>query len=422
MTYAQLPLKRLTAAPITSGVGEAGQPWADGHIRYIRTTDIASLWTFSEESPAYLPAEIGSRALLQPGDLLLSSAGTLGKAILVPPMSEPACYAGFLVRFRPDESLINARFAAYATESQDFVDQIESGKVTSTISNFSAGKYKNVGVPVPPVSTQRRIVDFLDDQVGRIDGAIEQRALQVTLLNEAIATETQALVWGCTGSAQPDASPIPQLKFVPAHWGRLRNKNLLVEARQLSNDGSEELLSVSHITGVTRRADKSVNMFLAETNEGYVKVSPGDLVINTMWAWMGALGVSSLTGIVSPAYGVYRPRDPESFEPDYYDALYRSPAYVSEMTRFSTGVWSSRLRIYPEVFLALPVVAPPPSEQKVIAKRIREVRGSIVPATALLEQSISLLHERKRALITAAVTGQLDLATMSDRAGKVATS
>ena len=70
-----------------------------------------------------------------------------------------------------------------------------------------------------------------------------------------------------------------------------------------AGDGTEDdLLTVSHITGVTRRADKEETMFLAESFENYKNCQPGDLVINTMWAWMGALGVSSVKGIVSPSY------------------------------------------------------------------------------------------------------------------------
>ena len=56
--------------------------------------------------------------------------------------------------------------------------------------------------------------------------------------------------------------------------------------------GDEELLSVSHLTGVTSRSEKSVNMFMAESLEGYKRCEAGDLVINTLWAWMGAMGVA----------------------------------------------------------------------------------------------------------------------------------
>ena len=60
-----------------------------------------------------------------------------------------------------------------------------------------------------------------------------------------------------------------------------------------STTGSEALLSVSHITGVTPRSEKNITMFKAESYVGVTRFAdPGDLVINTMWAWMAALGVS----------------------------------------------------------------------------------------------------------------------------------
>ena len=112
-------------------------------------------------------------------------------------------------------------------------------------------------------------------------------------------------------------SGIEWLGAVPSHWHTENTRWLLDEIDDRSEDGSEELLTVSHLTGVTTRAEKDVNMFLAESNEGYKRCRAGDLVINTLWAWMGAMGVARQDGIVSPAYNVYRPT--QGFDPDYLD-------------------------------------------------------------------------------------------------------
>ena len=145
-------------------------------------------------------------------------------------------------------------------------------------------------------------------------------------------------------------SGVEWLGEIPVHWELQKNKQIYREIDQRSTTGEEELLSVSHLTGVTPRSEKEVNMFMAETLEGYKICEPGDLVINTMWAWMGALGTSEYSGLVSPSYNVYRLRESNSHTYTYLDHQYRTPGYICEIGRYSKGVWSSRLRLYPDEF------------------------------------------------------------------------
>ena len=176
--------------------------------------------------------------------------------------------------------------------------------------------------------------------------------------------------------ADCDESRLPWLGPVPAHWDFLRAKYLFREVNERSVDGKEELLSVSHLTGVTPRSQKTVTMFLAKSNVGYKICRPGDVAINTMWAWMGALGVARHTGIVSPAYGVYRPLAGCAVLPEYADYLLRTPAYAAEYLRRSTGVNSSRLRLYPEEFLRIEVAVPPHGEQAAIVRFLDHATAS----------------------------------------------
>jgi type I restriction enzyme S subunit len=165
---------------------------------------------------------------------------------------------------------------------------------------------------------------------------------------------------------------------------------------------------VSHITGVTRRSEKpEVTMFMAESLDGYKKCKKDDLIINTMWAWMGALGISGCDGIVSPAYNVYRFR--EKVLPAYLDLLYRTPQYITEFTRWSKGVWESRLRLYPFEFLQILTPLPPFEEQQAIVAAVERTTGGIESEVATLKESVSKLEEYRCAIISAAVTGQIDV-------------
>jgi type I restriction enzyme S subunit len=156
-------------------------------------------------------------------------------------------------------------------------------------------------------------------------------------------------------------------------------------------------------------------MFMAETYIGHKMCRPGDLVINTMWAWMGALGVSRHTGIISPAYGVYRPHRSSPLIGDYADLLLRTRPYVSEYVCRSTGIRSSRLRLYPEQFLRIAVVCPPAEEQQAILERVRVETVEATRAIALARREIDLLREYRTRLIADVVTGKLDVREVAAR-------
>lgn len=203
-------------------------------------------------------------------------------------------------------------------------------------------------------------------------------------------------------------SGVEWLDVVPEHWRCVRNKVVFQEVDDRSEDEDGELLTVSHITGVTPRSEKTVNMFLAETLEGYKKCKRGDLVINTMWAWMGALGCSPCDGLVSPSYNVYRPRPGADLLPAYYDFLCRIPAHRVLMKARSSGVWESRLRLYPAAFLDMELALPPPLEQEGIAAFLERETVKIDALVAEQERLIELLKEKRQAVISDAVTKGLN--------------
>jgi type I restriction enzyme, S subunit len=261
---------------------------------------------------------------------------------------------------------------------------------------------------LPPLETQRRIADYLDAETAQIDALIAEKERMLELLEEKrAALVSRAVTKGLNPDVPMKDSGLEWLGKIPAHWDFGRAKRFLSLREEVSEAGEEELLTVSHITGVTLRSAKDVNMFKAEDMTGYKRCYPGDLVVNTLWAWMGAMGVAQHEGIVSPAYHVYIPRD--DLRPAYVDVLCRSKPFVAEVIRFSKGVWSSRLRLYPESLLDIQIPVPPLEEQDEIIYAVAfEVQKSS-EFKRTLDRSIELLKERRSALITAAVTGQLEL-------------
>lgn len=263
-------------------------------------------------------------------------------------------------------------------------------------------------VPCPTLDLQRRIVAAMRAQAMGLDEVVaaKQRVLEL-LAEKRKAIISTSVTRGLDPKVMLRDSGVPWLGEIPAHWEIERARWLFRERDVRSTTGEEEMLTVSHLTGVTPRSEKDVNMFEAETNEGYKLCEPSDLVINTLWAWMGAMGIAPVKGIVSPAYNVYEPGP--RLVPAYIDALVRLPVFAQEVTRHSKGVWSSRLRLYPEGFFEVYLPVPPQEEQRAVVAHIARETAKLDAVRAATERTIALLKERRSALIAAAVTGQLDV-------------
>jgi type I restriction enzyme S subunit len=267
-------------------------------------------------------------------------------------------------------------------------------------------------VPLPPFAEQLAIIRYLDHMDRRIRRYIRAKQKLIALLNEQKqAIIHQAVTRGLDLNVRLKPSGVEWLGDVPEHWGVKRAKYYLREVDERSANGEEELLSVSHITGVTPRSQKNITMFKAESYVGHKLCHPGDLVVNTMWVWMGALGVAKQTGIVSPSYGVYRVLRTGAFVPAYLDNLLRTKTYVAEYVRRSTGIQSSRLRVYPEEFLKISLVLPPYEEQLQIIQRLADETEQIIKAIDRAQREIALLREYRTRLIADVVTGKLDVRT-----------
>jgi type I restriction enzyme, S subunit len=144
---------------------------------------------------------------------------------------------------------------------------------------------------------------------------------------------------------------------------------------------SEPLLSVYRDFGVIYKASRDDNFNKPSDDLGlYQLVEPGDLAINKMKAWQGSVAISEIRGIVSPAYFVYKSLHVENNE--YLHYLFRSAQYVAGYFSISKGIRINQWDLEPEYHSRLPVLMPPPDEQRVIAAFLdRETARRLISAT-----------------------------------------
>ena len=390
---------------------DAKKNFGDSPGEYVRNTDVQwdSVNTTNLPTMDFSPQE-RDRYGLQFGDLLVCEGGEVGRTAIWQGTTGEYFYQKAIHRVRPLSDQEVPRFLYYTMRMLSAKGVFVAGSNPNTINHLTAVQLRHYRVLFPPRPDQNAIAAFLDDETEKIELLVAKKERLIELLREnRTALITHAVTKGICSDAPMKDSGVEWLGEIPGHWEVRENQRLFRESDLLSMDGSEELLTVSHITGVTRRSDKpDVTMIEAESHEGYKLCHAGDLAINTMWAWMGALGVAFEDGIVSPSYNVYRIRA-NTLSPDYFDYLCRIPTYVVEITRHSKGIWSSRLRLYPDGFLNLRTPLPPTCEQRAIVDFLDEETGRIDALVARVQQAIDRLKELCGALIAAAVTGKIDV-------------
>lgn len=199
-----------------------------------------------------------------------------------------------------------------------------------------------------------------------------------------------------------DNNPSDKRKY-PSRWPMMKGKRLFFSVDVRSETGKEELLTVSHITGITPRKMKNVTMFQAESLVGYKRCEVNDIAANTMWMWQGAIGVSKYKGVISPSYNVYRQKG-NYYNSQYLDYLLREPTLVDVYHSLSTGIRPSRLRLYPEQLFSIDFPVPCIEEQEKMVKYIKWHLSKINSLIYNLRSQIELIKEEKAIVLYNALT------------------
>lgn len=264
-------------------------------------------------------------------------------------------------------------------------------------------------IPIPPLAEQEKIVRFLESKTLCIDAYVAERERELQLLNELKESEIANII---TRGLNPDVkmkdSGIPWIGMIPEHWDVVRIKAILSESKEKTDCDGGTLLSLSQYTGVTLKENaKKTGMFEAESTIGYNVVHPGQFVMNIMLAWNGSYAVSDFEGVISPAYCVFNFN--VDCERKYFHYLLRLQSYAGAFKTQSKGIIDSRLRLYPQYFLAFKTIVPPIEEQSAIVNYIEDKCNKVNSLITELETEIEFLKEYKQKLIADCVTGQINV-------------
>ena len=181
----------------------------------------------------------------------------------------------------------------------------------------------------------------------------------------------------------------------------------------MKNKPERRVLEVERAKGVVESETEGYqdnHNRLPEDIRGDNEVNSGQFVMNKMKAWRGSYGVSTLDGIVSPAYYVF---DLEFVEPKFFNWAIRSAAYVPFFGRDSYGIRTDQWDFKVSALRSIPFFSPSRKEQKAIASYLERETSVIDSTVTGIYQQIELLAQYRKQVINDAVTGKI-------RVGKVA--
>ncbi len=180
-----VPLKRIAHGRLKYGANAAAEFNNPSWPRYLRITDFRKNGELRDDTFRSLPPDVAKEYLVRPGDILLARSGaTVGKSFLVAASTGIACYAGYLIRVRPNLARTRPEFLFAFLQSHAFSEWRSAAFIVATIENISAEKYGDLLLPIPTLEEQECIVEWLKQRFGKIDTAIEAARREIELLRE----------------------------------------------------------------------------------------------------------------------------------------------------------------------------------------------------------------------------------------------
>ena len=363
--------------------------------RYIRITDIDDNGGLREDTFRSLPEEVALPYLLTEGDILLARSGaTVGKTFLYQNSWGKAAYAGYLIKASINTEKVEPRFVSYFTASTVYWQWISSMTIQATIQNVSAEKYASLWLSVPKeITEQQAIADFLDCETGRIDELIDTKRRFIKRLQEKrTALISHVVTKGLDPTVKLKLSGIDWLGDVPEHWEVKKLKyfahyksgdNITFES--ISSEGDYPVYGGNGLRGYTD----------SFTHRGeYVLIGRQGAQCGNIHLVSGEFWASEHAVVATPC--------------SKYNAFWFSYLLIAmNLNQYSETAAQPGLSM--DRVSNLKVPSPPFDEQRAIAGFLGQNIDRIDKLTDQIVDAIKKLQEYRSAIISAAVTGKIDV-------------
>lgn len=359
-----------------------------------------------------------ARRIARAGDILVSTVRTYLRAIAPVPDDFDGSIAstGFcVIRGRS----VNSAFLGYALRSEAFVAEVISRSVGVSYPAINASDLVAIQVSVPTQSEQTAIAAFLDRETTKIDALVAEQERLIALLKEKRqAVISHTVTKGLNPNALMKDSAIEWLGKIPAHWEvkRLRHIARLNPSKGEIGDWDVQT-EISFLPMEAIGEDGSLALDrtrpITDVSTGYTYFSEGDVTIAKITPCFengkGAVmrGLVGGVGFGTTELIVVRP-DAGKTTADYLNWIFRSRPFraLGEGSMYGAG---GQKRLPDEFVRDFAIGLPPKVEQAQIVSYLDEIEADFDALSTEAQSAITLLQERRAALISAAVTGKIDV-------------
>lgn len=421
----QIKQLKYLASHIGSGKTPSGgaEVYQDAGVLFLRSQNVYEDGLRLDDV-AFISEEVdqemkGSRVM--PGDVLLNITGaSIGRSCMVPEVFERANVNQHVCIIR-GEPPVASKWISLCLPSKTVQAQIDFSQNGAGREGLNFEQIGNMLIALPHAEEVYEIASRLDRETARIDALIEKKNRFIELLREKRqALITHAVTKGLDPNVRMKDSGVEWLGEVPEHWKMLPLKRLIssigqgwspeCEAR-IPEEGEWGVVKVGCVNGGVFRPEQSKALPTQMESRPELSLRAGDVLIsraNTRELVGSCAVVPHDYPYLMLCDKLYRVGCGERVTPDFLAALvtvYGRRAVEIE----ATGASSSMVNIAQSVILDLLVAVPDADEQVEIISRVSAATTRIEHLREKTERSIKLLKERRSALITAAVTGQIDL-------------
>lgn len=391
----------------------------------LRSTEQAvdGKWTIDDPARRFLSSKERAAALLAEGDLVITkssgSALHIGKTSLVNAKvaALSCCFSNFMQRLRCD-SRSDPRFVHYLLNSPVGREQFDYGSNTTTgLANLNGGIIGNLRIAWPPLPEQWAIAAFLDRKTRQIDGLIEKKRRLIELLQEKrTALISHAVTRGLDPAAPMKPSGVEWLGDVPEHWEVKPVASLAsplvgfpFPSDGFSLDEGTALVRGDNVTTGSLRWGEKARFWPGEPPHVRYFLADGDIVIGMDGAKVGRnyamVAQDDLPLLL--VQRVTRLRAKPIMRATFLLHSIGNPRFHAHVDTHKTDPAIPHITL--KDILSLPVCLPPTDEQDGIVRFIEREGGRLSALTQRAGDVVSRLIEYRQALISAAVTGKIDV-------------